>query len=179
MKKHFYSPTAASTSKIQLPNDAVREKIIRLNETVNEIKLNQIHEEKHFEQLEKVSSKHYNTLQNHIKALRKAFNTLTDIVTEEIDAVKDEVYRELQESNSVLNRKVEDLTKVVRNNQAEEHEKRVRQFAADQELRDKVKLLEKKLEDQGQFFQNMIEGTRDDSKVIFEKLKVVVNDHSA
>jgi chromosome segregation ATPase len=178
MKKHFYSPTAASTHKLQMPQDAVREKVIRLNETVNELKMNVIQEEKELEHLEKISAKNYNQLNGHIKALRKAFNTLSDIVTEEIDGVKLEVYKELQESNNVLNRKIEDLTKAYKTSQAEEHERRVRNLAADQELRDRVKLLERKLDDQAAYFQQQNDTAREDNRVIFEKLKAVVSDHS-
>lgn len=178
MKKHFYSPTNASTQKLQMPNDQVREKVIRLNETVNELKMNVIQEEKELEQLEKAHVKNYNQLNGHIKALRKAFNTLSDIVTEEIDGVKLEIYKELQESNNVLNRKIEDLTKAYKTSQAEEHERRVRALASDQELRDRVKLLEKKLDDQGAYFQQQAETAREDNRVIFEKLKAVVNDHT-
>ena len=51
-------------------------------------------EAQHHETIEKTSSKHYQMLNSHIKALRRAFNTLTDVVMEELEKIKTETFSE-------------------------------------------------------------------------------------
>jgi len=71
--------------------------------------VNVANEDSHLENLEKASSKNYNILSQQIGALRKAFNTLADVVMEELDSVKNDVVRGLEESNHELLAKVAEL----------------------------------------------------------------------
>src|SRR5687768_11997911 len=98
MKKHFFSPTHASTVKTNPPKD-VKDRVVRLNQIVNELQMTVAKDEHHYEILEKETSRNYSQLAQNIKSLKKAFNTLTDVVMEEIDSIKLDIQKDIQDSN--------------------------------------------------------------------------------
>ena len=80
-----------------------------------------------------------------IKALRKAFNTLADVVSlpnlyrlivikimEELDSIKADVFRDFQDSNAAVYRKIEELAGQVAKLQNEKQEQKVHVVSLEQ-----------------------------------------------
>jgi len=178
MKKHFFSPTHASTLKTNPPLD-VKERVKKLDQIVNELQMAVAKDEQHFDILEKETNKHYTSLNNHIKSLRKAFNTLTDVVMEEIESIKVDVRRDVQDSSLILSKKIEELTKQLRGCQTEEQDQKIHVIAMEQELRDRIKVLERKIEEQGQYLQHLMDTHKEENKFLFEKLKTVATNNTS
>lgn len=94
MNQKSFSAHTYSSSQKQAPPINMRERIVRLNDAVNDLRTNVEVEQIQTEKLEKITSQHYNLVDTQIKALRKAFNTLADVVMEELDTIKTEVFKD-------------------------------------------------------------------------------------
>jgi len=177
MKKQYASPTYSSNQKT-LPNSTVRERLVRLTETVNELRTNVETEAQNQDSLEKVSSKNYTLMNTQIKALRKAFNTLADVIMEELDSIKGEVFRDFQDSNSSIYRKLDELSSQVARLENEKQNQKSQMNAVEQVLTEKIKVLERKGTENYENIQAVAENSKDDQRELYEKLTVAIRNNT-
>jgi len=178
MKKQYSSPTYSSNQKT-LPNVNMRERIVRLTETVNELRTNVETEVQNQDTLEKLSSKNYTLVNTQIKALRHAFNTLADVIMEELDSIKSEVSRDFQDSNTTIYRKVEELSAQVNRLQGEKQEQKAQMGNVEQDLRERIIILERRHKENVQDIQVQAENSKEDYRALFEKLNNAIRGNTA
>lgn len=178
MKKQYSSPTYSSNQK-SLPNVNMRERIVRLTETVNELRTNVETEVQNQDTLEKVSSKNYTLMNTQIKALRKAFNTLADVIMEELDAIKSDVSRDFQEANASIYRKLDELASQVHGIHHEKQQQRAQASSVEQELRERIEALERKQEESEQTIQAVVENNKEDQRTLQDKLSNAIRSNSS
>jgi len=178
MKKQYSSPTYSSHQK-SMPNVNMRERIVRLTETVNELRTNVETEVQNQDNLEKVSSKNYTLMNTQIKALRKAFNTLADVIMEELDAIKSDVSRDFQDANASIYRKLDELAAQVNGIHGEKQAQRAQAQGVEQELRERIEALERKQEESELNLQAVVEGTKEDQRVLQDKLTNAIRTNSS
>jgi len=177
MRKTHVSPTISSHKKTAPPVN-IRDRVIRLTEVVNELKTNAEVEERHKDSVEKVNAQNYGVLSSQIKSLKKAFNTLADVVMEELDSFKSDILKDFQDHNDVTYRKIEDLSVQVHKINTDRQEQKTQIMSLDQDFRERFRSLEKRHEENFEYLQSVLEAGREDNKLLFEKLKVVINNNT-
>jgi len=176
-KRHYTSPTFSSHQKTG-PPITMQERVVRLSEAVNELKLNVQTDLSQQEYLEKISSKNYTTLNTQIGALKKAFNTLADVMMEELDSIKSDIYKEVQESNEEVIRRVDEIAQRMHIVQGERQEDKLSKTTLEQDLKERVRIAEQSLDHHRQSLVQLFDQNKQDNKLLFEKLKILVNNNS-
>jgi len=177
MRKTHVSPTISSHKKTAPPVN-IRDRVIRLTEVVNELKTNAEVEERHKDSIDKVNAQNYGVLSSQIKSLKKAFNTLADVVMEELDSFKSDILKDFQDHGDVTYRKIEDLSVQVHKINTDRQEQKTQIMSLDQDFRERFRSLEKRHEENFEYLQSVLEAGREDNKLLFEKLKVVINNNT-
>ncbi|KAL4470244.1 hypothetical protein ABPG74_011855 [Tetrahymena malaccensis] len=161
----------------KLQEKGMKNKIEKLSNQIQELRKNLNSEDQLLENMDKLNQKNHTVLSSQINALRKAFNMLADVVMEEIETVKVDMFQELQDQNTVLEDRVKELENRIVQNEQEQNEK-LNYQQVEQIVDMKFRSYEKEQQQQTHYFEQLAVQLKDENNLFLEKLKVIISNNS-
>ncbi len=106
----FATPTISSVNKLTQAPAHLRDKIKKLSVVVDQLKMNVQNQDLALENIEKSHQKNFENVSLQINTLRKAINTLADVVMDEIEATKLQFRDQLEGNCSNLRNMYQELS---------------------------------------------------------------------
>ncbi|EAR89601.1 hypothetical protein TTHERM_00161160 (macronuclear) [Tetrahymena thermophila SB210] len=169
--------TSISGGPAKLQEKGMKSKIEKLSDQIQELRKNLNSEDQLLENMDKLNQKNHTVLSSQINALRKAFNMLADVVMEEIETVKVDMFQELQDQNMVLEDRVKQLENRIVQTEQEQNDK-LNYQQVEQIVEMKFRSYEKEQQQQTQYFEQLAVQLKDENNLFLEKLKVIISNNS-
>ncbi|KAL4502344.1 hypothetical protein ABPG72_011931 [Tetrahymena utriculariae] len=169
--------TSINGGPAKLQEKGMKNKIEKLSNQIQELRKNLNSDDQLLENMDKLNQKNHTVLSSQINALRKAFNMLADVVMEEIETVKVDMFQELQDQNMILEDRVKELENRIVQSEQEQNEK-LNYQQVEQIVDMKFRSYEKEQQQQTHYFEQLAVQLKDENNLFLEKLKVIISNNS-
>eukprot|EP01016_Furgasonia_blochmanni_P011101 TRINITY_DN14906_c0_g1_i1.p1 TRINITY_DN14906_c0_g1~~TRINITY_DN14906_c0_g1_i1.p1 ORF type:complete len:152 (-),score=54.69 TRINITY_DN14906_c0_g1_i1:37-492(-) len=99
-------------------------------------------------------------------------------VMEELETIKTDLYSDYHDSTVGLSRRIDEVNEFAVRLQQEKQELRLQSISIEQDLNDKIRLLDKKIDEQSQVLQSLLDNNKEDNRLLFEQLRTILGGNS-